>query len=350
MGINIGKDGRITPYGQYSASVTIYSKEQLEAMKKVETAKMDTEAAKKNRYEIEMERQAKVRNQHDIETMYGRAMEEQQRQYDAQIQQDYAKRMRNEGQNIVTYTVDLNTRKVYNSEGELSEDGTNQLHHYEYVVGKYGDRLADVLKNSGDYIVIGEEGLGSNFTRGGNETTPGNMNKDPMNDRITILMREGDRIIIKEVDISSVDSTNYIVRKVDGKYYVVGYDGRKHYATLAPGKYRIETFIRLKDGQEKVLNVNGVIYKYLAFRTTDQTPTVGMNPAYPDRGDPGYAEGILYHANNTKDWNTSEGCQVSRDIEYVEVIKMFGTYNSVTKQWEFNSGVGRKGYYYLINQ
>ncbi|URA09416.1 hypothetical protein [Thermospira aquatica] len=275
-----------------------------------------------------------------------------ERQLDLQIQEEYAERMRNEGKYIVTYSVDLATNKVYDGEGKVSQDGENQLAHYKLMLESYGDKLENVLKNSGDYIIIGEEGLGSNFTVGGNERTPGNMNKDPLNDRITILMRDGDRIIIKEFNRASVDSTNYITNHKNA----IGYDGRKHYATLKPGKYRLETFIRMRDGKERMLQDTGM--KYLAFRITDHTPTVGVNPAHPERGNPGYAEGILIHANDTTSWNTSEGCQVIYYKDYTEMIKMFGTPVLIKNQqgkiigtdWDFSKSIGRKGYYYLISQ
>ncbi len=213
-----------------------------------------------------------------------------------------------------------------------------------------------MLSRDGDYIFIAEEGMGGEYAVGkyGN-----NVGKDPMNDRITLIMRKGDKIIVMETYTSSVDSTNYLVGKNNqGKYQVLGYEeNRKHFATLRPGKYEVETFIRKKDdGSDKILPKSGI--KHLAFRFLSYTPTVGENPAHPERGNPGYAEGILYHASISESWNDSEGCQVTREEQYAEIIKMFGervpifgSNGKVTGyNWVLSRAVGKRGYYYLINQ
>ncbi len=285
----------------------------------------------------------------DYMTAMWQSHTEQERQTymaDRRLQKEYASRM--SGENIVTYRIDGTTGKVYrvlkDNSVVQSEDGQDQYIHYRYKVGQNGADLDALLLKDGSYVIIGEEGYGGNMRVGGNDKTPGNMRRDLLNDRITIIMNQGGDIIIKEFNNSSVDPTNYLI---GSNQQVVKYDGSVHYATLAQGSYGIQTFIRLKDGVERNLT-HYASYKYLAFRTTDYTPTVGENPADPSRGNPGYAVGILIHANTTQSWNTSQGCQVILESDYREMVDMFRTtYFDAAGAQKHGYSINASGMYYL---
>lgn len=62
--------------------------------------------------------------------------------------------------------------------------------------------------------------------------------------------------------------------------------------------------------QDGIYELNAVIhseYYALSLENNRKVPTKGENPAYPERGNPGYADEVHIHKGGA-DWTWSEGC------------------------------------------
>lgn len=189
----------------------------------------------------------------------------------------------------------------------------------------------------------GQEGKGNAYKTGffANPVTGTNehMNKDLVDDKLTMMVRNGDQFKIGEYYRYSLQSTNYLT---DGKK-VIGYDGKKHYPDMPRGRmYLLESLIRMGTTEriDIVLsetgipqtNITKVTYernldgrKYHAFhvQNLDGTGNIDLgkpNTAYPDRN---YVQAVLIHAITAESWITSHACNVMQRDDYKYFLKMF---------------------------
>ncbi len=232
-----------------------------------------------------------------------------------------------------------------------------------------------------DYLIIGEEGKGSNKTLGFTidpvTKQTNHKDKDQLNDKFTVFKKDVENGVTKytigEFIRVSLDSTNY---NVNENNVVVGYDGKKHFGTAAPHIGLLQPFIRQKKvpitntntGVEDLTNVDRYIQTnmvYFAWRDLGpkgdgKVPALGINWGNTNQFNivtndgkiltNWYLIGELIHANKSKSNNDSKGCQVVYYEDYIELIKMFGEFNSLSKKWNFSSSMVKKGYYFLISQ
>jgi RHS repeat-associated protein len=247
-------------------------------------------------------------------------------------QEQYAKS--NMDKNVITYEYDPVTEKVYkvNSDGTKVESnvGKDQLDHYKYQFGKYGDKVENIIKENGDYVIIGEEGLGKGMVT--------NRGKDVYDDRITVLMKENGKITIKEFNRANIDST---MHKFDPNAVPSLTDPvHKIYKSVAAGKYDLVVYQR--PGQS---DANKMFT--LAVNAGKAVPAV----------EGGTMREILIHIGGP-DWNYSEGCSTIYGGDYQngshlsggdydQFMGMFG-YKDSQNVWQFNYNNPKQTSYYLF--
>ena len=251
---------------------------------------------------------------------------------DRVTQRDYANRMANINGNVVTYRYDEKTGKVYvvidNQEFESSA-GSQQLAHYQYELGKNGDSLDKMLKNSGDYVIVGEQGLGTGMT-----TTN---SSDVYDDRITVIMKGSDgNIIIREFNRSNLESST-----------------SGNYASIAAGKYDVTTSSWHTQSQA----ASQLPFSF-SVNEGGQVPTLNgqlnPNPGAKYYGQQYMDEVFIHMGGSDNDW--SAGCNTIyagsynngklTGGDYTSLTGMFKSYDTVRQQWNYN--YGRNGTYYLI--
>jgi len=206
-----------------------------------------------------------------------------------------------QNQNVVSY--DMN-----------SDYGKARMEEYNYFMGIKGYGNINTKLNHMDYVITGEEGMGNGMKLGWVGDKKDHPGKDLMDDRI-VLFKDG---VVTEFYRSSVDSTKYMS---DNKS-ATGYDGKQHFANIAPQSSPLELFIRKNDQNENKKLKNG--WEYLAFALKSPSPI--MEEINPKTGAQGYATAVLIHANTTGSWNTSMACQVVFEQDYYQIIQNFGTY------------------------
>jgi hypothetical protein len=210
----------------------------------------------------------------------------------------------------------ITSRKSVATYSENDEGFEERKTHINYQLGKYGDSIETSLKNNGDYLVLGEKGLGT-----GQTLTEG----DIYDDRITLVMKDNSgKIVIKEFFRANLEATVHDPRE----------GATNNYNTLAGGKYRVESEIWA--GKTINYQQGGGDEAYFILRFTSDT--------YSTKGVKMY--GVLEHAGGPEAWDYSHGCQTTNREDYQQFARMF---------WdsELNSGLGGyrnhvQGNYYLI--
>ncbi|URA11013.1 hypothetical protein [Thermospira aquatica] len=230
-----------------------------------------------------------------------------------------------------------------------------------------GEYTIEALLNGKSFLILGEEGMGKGTAVGytsklNKDNTDfeknGNEGYDIYNDRITVI--KNGRIV--EFNRASLDPTRYQLgyykkeknqwqsiekdefaklrqnKFPDLKKIPIGYDGKLHYGTIAPGLY--EAGVVKWPGQKwtkefsLILNGGGKI-----------PAEGGVNPAYPQRN-PAYLDGVRVHLGTMDSWNASEGCQVIYSPDYDRFMQLFSRVENGQKVYDY----GAVGYYFLLTQ
>ena len=151
------------------------------------------------------------------------------------------------------------------------------------VKNKYKDFFDTTKDSKGGVSVIGLRGFGVGTPCYDTEKIKGE--KNTYNDMLVVLGTNGNLDVFSRVNFEGTTATGTFGdgKKLEGKY-----------PQIANGIYELDTTTH-----------SG--YNALTLENNGRIPTIGENPQYADRGNPGYASWVHIHKGGS-DWTWSEGC------------------------------------------
>jgi RHS repeat-associated protein len=200
-----------------------------------------------------------------------------------------------------------------------------QVLHYNLEMAQYGDSIDSKVQNSGNFVVLGDQGRGLGTIAG----------KDVYDDRITVIKRNTDgSLTMREFNQANLESTNSENQK---------------YSSIAGGKYSLSVY--KWDAQPNDLR------KFtLAVNPGGLVPTedgqVNKNPEFANLG--AFMNQVLIHVGGAdSDW--SHGCNSiyggstpgvnGVEGDYGQFREMFRSYNQQNQSWSYD--YGKSSTYYL---
>lgn len=154
------------------------------------------------------------------------------------------------------------------------------------VKNKYKDFFNATKDSQGGVSVIGLRGFGVGTPCIDTPKIKGE--KNTYNDMLIVMGTDGALDVLSRCNFEGTTATGTYGDKTLNA---------KGYPSIANGIYDLQSNSHLGKYNDVILTSNGS-YKI---------PTIGQNPQYPERGNPGYATGIEIHKGGI-DWTYSQGC------------------------------------------